>query len=314
MEIRGRVLVVLLVLAFFAVGYASISIAKERAPVFRYKPLNEFVIGHYPIDVFKIQGKTRDDFNRMVQELKSIGPDALHKMVIAGFASEEHTKIYNFNLGDKRAFEMRDALKKIFPSVEIDTYTDGERHNIRQVKVYVGVSCDDISAKYLRPLGDKLVLCDSVTFKVDRVKVTMTVNLAQNGIELEPGEIVRAHTMTRNHEFGHEGDVASIGKLTGDGRLVLQWRKSERNLMAITSDGYYVERIWVTVNRGESGKWFVFCSQFLEPDKDGFLAIQLMVSSDSVEPINTDQFLDRATRSGTVSYVYREKKKEYYGN
>jgi len=307
---RGRVLVFLLGLVFFATGYVSTSMAKEEVPVFIYKPLKEFVIGHYPIDVSEIQGRTRDDFNRMVQELDSLGPDALHRMVVIGSASFEAPDLYNYDLGWERAKKVRQALLKIFQDAIIDIATKGEKPDIRQVEVYYGVTYADIPAKYLRQAKGKLILCNSVVFKVTPETVVMTINLAQNDFKLEPGVVVRAHLMTKNHEFGHEGDVGAIGESDGDGRLVFQWRKSERNLVASASDGYYVERIWFTTSEGE---WLVpFCSIFLEPDNKKNDAIQVLIYPDSVRSVMADQFLDRVTRSGTPSDVYREKKDEYY--
>jgi len=227
---RGRRLVILLALVFFAVGHTGISMAKEGIPVFRHEPLKEFVIGHYPIDVSEMRGKTRDDFNRMVQEIKSLGPD--RRMVVIGSASYEASNLYNYDLGWERAEKVRQALLRIFPDATIDIATKGERPDIRQVKVYYGASCTDIPVRYLKKTESKLIICDSVIFEVNPPTVTVSINLAQNDFKLEPGEVVRMHARSRNNEFGHEDDVIAIGRSTDDGRLIFQFP----NMIASSSD------------------------------------------------------------------------------
>lgn len=336
MKIRGRFLVFLLISAFFVAGCASVGEVKkpaekklvstgavsvvaekpdpEKKEVIRevlaekivYKDIRRDVIGHYPIDVSDIRDRTKDDFDRIVQKFESLEPDAIRLVVLLGSCSHEASEKYNYDLGYLRAEKVKKALLEFFPKMKIITATRGERPGLRQVEVIFGASCADILDKVFRKEEGRLVFCDSVTFKVDPLTVTMTINLAQNNIKLEPGEKIRAHLMTKNHRFGPKDDVGAIGESDGNGRLVFRFP----NLVASASGQYYIERIWFSTSEDE---WFVPCSRYLEPDDKKNLAIQIRIYPDLVEPITADQFLDWASRSDDQpSKVYFEKKDEYY--
>jgi len=148
-----------------------------------------------------------------------------------------------------------------------------------------------------------LTFCDSVTFEINSPTVTIIIDLAQNDIKLEPGTKIRVHLMTKNHRFGHTGDVGAIGEPTGDGKLIFRFPRF--------TDTDYIERFWFTTSKD---KWFKApCSRFLVPDDKGNLAIQVLISSDSVKPVSADQFLDQVDRhGGRPSDVYTEKEKAYF--
>lgn len=322
---RGRRLVILLFLAFFATSCASIDVANRESVVakrsepigvvakevpvekivHRDKEIRRFVIGHYKIDVSEIRGKTRDDLDKIIQELKSlgIGTGISIRIVVIGSASHEAPDLYNYDLGWTRAEKVRQALLEIFPDATIDIATKGERPDIRRVEVYYGASCADVPVKYHKKAAGGLILCDSVVFGVTPQTVVMTIDLAQNNFKLKPGETVRAHNRSKNHRFGHENDVIAVGESTDDGKLIFRFPNLARNTSGFT------ERIWFSTSENV---WFVPCTRYLEPDSKGHLAIQLTIKPNSVEQLTADDFLDQVARSGKPSEVYFEKERAYF--
>ena len=324
MKIRGKILVLLLSLSFFTVfvaGCAGTSEVKKPVPIVVEKPepvikevikkvsvhrsvgvMEVFVIDGYPIDVSDIQVETQDDLNRLVQKLRSLGPDSVRLIAVAGSCSEEGTRDYNLKLGYRRADKVKKALLDFFPKAEIVTSSRGERSSRRQVQVFYGASRASILEKVFIEKKGKLIFCDSVTFKINHM-VIITVDLTQNDFKLRPGEIVRVHSMTRNNDRDHTDDVVAVGEFIGDGKIIFRFLRF--------TDIDYIDRFWFTTSEDRWPK--NFRSRFLVRDGKGNLAVQVKIRSDSVESISADQFLDQPTRYGKKpSDVYTEKKKVYF--
>lgn len=312
---RGRILVFLLISAFFLAGCASTDSVKKpepvikavtkEVPVYRNVGIVEvFVIDGYPIDVSDIQeSETKNDLDRLVRKLKSLGPDSVRLMAVKGSCSHEASEKYNYDLGYLRAEKVKRALLEFFSEAEIITSTRGERPGRRQVEVFYAASRASILEKVFMEKKGKLTFCDSVTFEINHNTVIIAIDLLQNDFKLGPGEIVRVHSMTRNHDRGHKDDVVAIGEPTGDGKLIFRFPRF--------TDVDYIDRFWFTTSKD---KWLKApCSRFLVPDDKRNLAIQVLISSDSVKPVSADQFLDQVDRhGGRPSDVYTEKEKAYF--